>query len=440
MVRRRMPRIAGPRVILGLLTALNLLNYLDRMVLPAVLAPVQRDLQLSGFVTGSLATLFLIGYFAVSPIFGTLGDRASTGGRTRLIALGIVVWSAATMASGLAHSAGELVAARIFVGFGEASYATLAPTIIDDLAPPERKASWMAIFSSAMPIGSALGYLVGGAVLHASGWRAAFFVAGGPGLVIAFLCLLIVEPHREPPAREPGALLRAARDLSRVPLYVRTVLGYAVYTFAIGGFAYWAPAYANRRYGMDAGKASVAFGMVTVAGGVVGTLLGGLLANRATRARLAGLGAAEASDPRAIDEATARGNISVAALSAGLGAPLALIALACPTVTSSFAVTFAAEVALFLLGGPMNVAVLRASPPALRASAMALTIFVIHALGDLWSPPLIGLMTDLAGGRDGAGAGAAMRLAMFLTVPPVFALSAFIWWRAAQYSPSSRQR
>jgi MFS family permease len=180
--------IRRPTSILVLLTALNLLNYLDRFVLSAVLAKVQDDLHLSNFVGGSLATVFLIGYFATSPVFGNLADRSHRGGRKALVALGIAIWSVATVASGLAHGAASLVAARAVVGVGEASYATIAPTLIDDVAPPGQKGRWMAIFYSATPIGSALGYIVGGSVEHATGsWRAAFFIAGGPGIVLALL-------------------------------------------------------------------------------------------------------------------------------------------------------------------------------------------------------------------------------------------------------------
>ena len=441
-----MPRIANPNLILGLLTALNLLNYLDRTVLPAVLAPVQDDLHLSNFVSGWLPTIFLIGYFATSPVFGTLGDRAdpsATWSRTRLIALGIAVWSAATVASGLAQTAGQMVVARAFVGLGEASYATLAPTLIDDLAPANRKSRWMAIFYSATPIGSALGYLVGGAILHSHGWRAAFFVAGGPGLLVALLCLLVVEPAREASARataataagdrRPGALLRSAKELARVPLYRGTVLGYCAYTFALGGFAYWAPVYLHRRYGTAPGRASVVFGLVTVAAGIVGTLVGGFFADRATNARLERAETAKgaALGPREIDDAIARGNLAIPALGATLGAPLAAVAIASATASTFFVATFPAEIALFLMSGPINVAILRSSPPALRASAMALSIFAIHALGDLWSPPLIGLVADL-GRQDGPNSGN-MTLAMF-ACPLVFALAAVVWWRAGAAS------
>ena len=448
-VLRGVPNIRDPRVVLALFTALNLLNYLDRTVLSAVLAPVQGDLHLSNFVAGWLPTIFLIGYFVTSPVFGALGDRAPAGGRTKLIALGIAVWSAATVASGLAQGTGSLIAARAFVGVGEASYATLAPTLIDDFAPASQKSRWMSIFFAATPIGSALGYLVGGAVESAHGWRAAFFVAGGPGLAIALLCLLIVEPARPvvaatpapdaPPADgsvpyrdgsatagpQPVNMLDSARALLKVPLYRGTVLGYSAYTFALGGFAYWAPVYLHRQYGIGAGRASVVFGLVTVAAGSLGTIAGGLLADRAARARVRRAEEAKGAplDPREVDDAVARGNVSIPALGAALGAPLSAIAIAAGTAPGFFRAVFPAEIALFLLSGPINVALLRSAPPALRASAMALCIFAIHALGDLWSPPLIGLAADYA----------PMQVAMF-AAPAIFGLAAFVWFRTARTS------
>ena len=268
--------IRSPRLILALLTGLNLLNYLDRYVLSAVLPKMQEDLHLSNFVGGLLAPIFLIGYFVTSPAFGALADRAPTGGRSRLIAIGIAVWSAATVGSGLAAGTGALVLSRALVGVGEASYATIAPTVIDDVAPADRKGRWLAIFYAAIPIGSALGYLIGGAVEHAThSWRYAFFVAGGPGIVLALLCLLIVEP----PRRGADARLTVAgvaavsKRLLRIPRYRLTVLGFAAYTFAIGGFAFWAPKYLHVRFRMETGRASFLFGAVTVdARGAIGTL------------------------------------------------------------------------------------------------------------------------------------------------------------------------
>jgi MFS family permease len=406
--------IRRPAMILALLTALNLLNYIDRFVMSAVLARVQEDLHLSNLVGGSLATVFLIGYFATSPIFGAIADRASTGGRKRLMMIGVAVWSAATIASGLVHGAFWLLAARAVVGVGEASYATIAPTIIDDLASPAKKGRWMAIFSAALPMGSALGYIVGGAVERAYGWRSAFFVAGVPGVALALLCLLIAEPTRRRPPAAPD-VVGSARTLLRLPVYRGAALGYCAYTFAIGGFAFWAPKYLHARYGIEAGRASVQFGMVTVVAGFVGTLAGGWLADLAVKMRHTPPGASDSEDTR-----IARANLSVCALSAGLGAPLAALSIAAATPSGFFAFVAPCEIALFLSGGPVNVAMLRSVPPALRASAMALGIFSIHLLGDLWSPPLIGLAADLV----------PMVWAM-MAAPLVFALAAFTWQKTA---------
>jgi MFS transporter, Spinster family, sphingosine-1-phosphate transporter len=399
--------IRRPTTILVLLTGLNLLNYLDRFVLSSVLPKVQDDLHLSNFVGGSLATVFLIGYFMTSPVFGVLADR-SRAGRKALLAVGITVWSLATVGSGLAHGPWALVAARALVGVGEASYATIAPTIIDEVAPIARKGRWMAIFYAATPVGSALGYLVGGAVESAThSWRQAFFVAGVPGIALAFLCLLLAAPQSDAtaPTPERPAVLGSAREFVGNPLYRISVLGYCAYTFAIGGFAFWAPKYLHARYDMETGHASFVFGLVTVVAGLLGTLIGGQLADRATR--------------NAKDEASvARGNLVVCAISAGLGAPLAAAAIAAPTSNLFFILVFPCEVALFLQSGPVNVAVLRSVPVGLRASAMALSIWMIHLLGDLWSPPLIGLAADHW----------PIEWAMFAG-PLFFGLSAILWWR-----------
>jgi MFS family permease len=402
--------IKNPKAILALLTALNLLNYMDRFVLSAVLGPLQAELRLSDFVGGALATVFLVGFFATSPLFGHWADRSARA-RKWLIVLGVFVWSFATVASGLARGPLTLLLARAIVGVGEASYVTIAPTIIDDIAPAKQKGSWLSLFFTAIPVGAALGYLVGGAVQHAThDWRQAFYVAGIPGLGLGLLCLLVSDrapahkqAARSEPSREPAS--RSARVLAGLPLYRHVVLGQCAYTFAIGAFGYWAPKYVAARYDLEPGRASFLFGLVTVAGGAIGTLAGGALGDRATRGF---------TD----DTAIARGNLSVCAVATALGVPLAAAAIAASTSRAFFAVVLPCEIALFIQGGPFNVAVLRSVPAHLRASAMALSIFASHLLGDLWSPPLVGLVADHA----------PMALAM-LICPLGFAVAAYFWWR-----------
>ena len=224
--------IRRPTLVLALLTALNLLNFIDRYVLAAVLPKVRDTLHLSNFVSGLMATVFLAGYFLTSPIFGVLGDRMR---RTWLITFGIVVWSIATFASGLAQGATSMLVCRALVGVGEASFTAIAPTLIDDVTPKDKKGKYLAIFYVAQPIGAALGYLLGGALEKAYGWRAAFYFAGGPGLVLALTCLLIAEPDRG--VREKADVRKAFGELWASRQYRRAILGYCAYTFAIGGFS-----------------------------------------------------------------------------------------------------------------------------------------------------------------------------------------------------------
>ncbi len=201
------------------------------------------------------------------------------------------------------------------------------------------------------------------------------------------------------------------------------MLGYCAYTFAIGGFAYWAPKYLHDRYGLEPGRASFEFGLLTVAGGVVGTLVGGVVADFAVRAWRRRQGRDATLDGRAGDDTIARANALVAAVASAVGAPLALAAIMAPSVSGFFAGRPPCQVALCcIFTGPdqRDAVMLRASPPALRTTAMAICIFSIHAFGDLWSNPLIGLVADHA----------PMQWALYV-VPFGFAIAAFVWWRAS---------
>ena len=372
-------KFRAPIVILALFTGLNLLNYLDRFVLAAVLDPLQHELGISNWWAGALAPVFIVGYFLTSPIFGRLADR---GSRKGLIAVGVLVWSVGTFGTGLARSLPMLLLMRAIVGVGEASYATIAPTIIDDLAPPQQKSRWLAIFYVATPLGSALGYLVGGFLEHAWGWRAAFMVCGGPGAVLAILCLFIEEPARKKLA-EKSDLRTDFKHLVHAPSYLHGILGYAAYTFAVGGFAFWAPTFLIREFHMDLKAANVEFGVVTVVAGVIGTAVGGWASDHAAAAH------------GGSDKAVVRAGLWICAIGSLVGAPLALACFLAGSSTLFFVFAFFCEVALFLNSSPINAVILRAVPEDRRASAMALSIMTIHLLGDLWSPPLVGKLIDV---------------------------------------------
>ena len=393
-------RIRSPYLILAVLSGLNLVNYLDRYIVAAVGPKLAEDLGLSDSKFGFVVTAFMVGYFATSPIFGALGDRLPRRG---LIALGVAVWSLATAASGLTTTFMAMIATRVVVGVGEASYATLAPTIIDDLAGPERKNRWLAIFYVAIPVGSALGYLIGGQLEHAFGWRSAFFIAGGPGLVLALLALAIEEPKRAIPAPQangrPG-FGATARRLFQIPLYRDTVIGYTAQTFALGGFAAWAPKYLYRTLGLDLETADYWFGLILVVTGLFATFVGGQLGDRWP------------------GEDRARANLRVCAISTAVSVPCAVLCLVASSSFGFFAAIAAAEFAIFLSTSPINAVILGSVPTELRASAMAASLFAIHLLGDMISPPLIGTISDAS----------SLRGAMAV-LPVALATATLVWWR-----------
>ena len=195
---------------LAILSFINLFSYLDRYVVSALIESLKHsDLGLSDANLGSLMSGFLVVYTLTAPVFGALGDRRS---RPRLIALGVACWSFATALSGFAGSYLALLAARASVGVGEAAYVTIAPSLLSDYFPVRQRGRVMAIFFCAIPVGSALGYVVGGLVDKHYGWRMAFFVAGVPGLLLAALCLLLRDPPRGSRMQAPSTrALRAQR-------------------------------------------------------------------------------------------------------------------------------------------------------------------------------------------------------------------------------------
>lgn len=396
-------RIRRPYWILAVLSGLNLVNYLDRYIVAAVGPKLAEELGLSDSQFGFVVTAFMVGYFATSPMFGALGDRFARRG---LIALGVVVWSLATVASGFAQTFAAMIATRVVVGVGEASYATLAPTIIDDLAEPSKKNRWLAIFYVAIPVGSALGYLAGGQLEHAFGWRSAFFIAGGPGLLLALLALAIEEPPRTTRATaktQAGAFSSfgtTAAQLFRMPLYRDTVIGYTAQTFALGGFAAWAPKYLYHVIGLDLKTADYWFGLILVITGLSATFAGGQLGDRWP------------------GEDRARANLRVCAISTAISVPCAALCLLASSAVGFFAAIAAAEFAIFLSTSPINAVILGSVPTELRASAMAASIFAIHLLGDMISPPLIGMISDAS----------SLRGAM-IVLPVALGAATLVWWR-----------
>jgi MFS transporter, Spinster family, sphingosine-1-phosphate transporter len=373
---------------LAILSFINLFSYLDRYIVSAVLESLKHsNLGLSDANLGSLMSAFLLVYMLTAPVFGALGDRRS---RPRLIALGVACWSFATTFSGFAVGYWSLLAARACVGVGEAAYVTIAPSLLSDYFPVRQRGRVMAIFFCAIPVGTALGYVVGGLVDKHYGWRAAFFVAGIPGLLLAALCLLLRDPPRgaqEGAAIQPGPKLKAPpasirKDtwtaygrLCRNQPYVLTVLGYAAYTFAVGGLAVWMPAFLERSRGIPRSEATVSFGAIVVVTGFIGTFVGGWVGDYCAKY-------------------SRQAYLWLSAIATLVAAPFVWLALTTGSHTLYVSSMVIAMLLLFLSTGPINAAIVNLVSATERATAIALEVFVIHVLGDALSPPLIGVLSD----------------------------------------------
>jgi predicted MFS family arabinose efflux permease len=362
-------KIAGPRGILALLFAVNVLNYVDRQLVYALLPLIQKDLLLSDAQAGSLASAFMLVYMVAAPPIAWLADSR---GRKPWIAGGVALWSIATGAAGIARGFAALFATRATVGVGEACYGAISPSFVAERFPEANRGRALALFSMAIPVGSALGYAGGGLAGEAFGWRRAFFLVGLPGLMLSALCLLLPAdaPHAATPAPAAGY-----REVWSVPTFRLVTFAGAAMTFALGGFAVWMPTFYNRVYGLSVGRAGTLFGGITVLGGLVGSLLGGWLADRLR--------------PRSADADLI---VSGAGLVAGM--PFAAAAILAPNLTFSMASLFVAEALLFLNMGPLNAAIVSVTRLETRSMAFAANIFVIHLLGDAASPTAIGWASD----------------------------------------------
>ncbi|MDB6017261.1 MAG: Major facilitator superfamily 1 [Pedosphaera sp.] len=372
-----MNRRLNPTWMLVILTGLNLFNYMDRAILNAVRTPMAGEFGVSYGESGRAFTAFMVGYFITCPIFGYLGDRAS---RKWLIAAGIFVWSLGTMLTGFAATFGMLLAYRILVGVGEASYATISPGLISDTFPTERRNNALSIFYAAIPVGFALGYLFGGEMATRYGWRHAFIWAGAPGLLLALVLLPFAEPRRGQMDLSAGTALakpkfRDLLQLFRNSKYQLVIWGYVAYTFALGAFSFWGPTFFEKVHGLTTDKATRFFGLVVVATGLVGTIVGGFLAT-----------AWHKRNPAAY--------AWLLTISILLAAPAAFMALRVAGLAPAMVLLALAMFLLFLSTGPVNTLIIETVPVNLRSSAMAMSIFMIHLFGDMWSSEIVGRLAD----------------------------------------------
>jgi len=361
-----------PRTALILLTALNLLNYIDRSVLFAVQDLVKAEFHRSDTAFGFLTTVFFIFYMFAAPFMGPLGNRFS---RKAVIIAGAMVWSGATLLTAVTHNFEGLLIRHTLVGIGEASFVILSPTFVADMFPENQRGRVMGVFYLAIPVGTALGYVLGAYMGAAYGWRAPFYVGAAPGFVLALTLLFIPEPplgqfdHVEKtPDRD------TLKGLARNPAFLTATLGMAMMTFALGGLSVWMPTFLHRAHGYSLKQAGLLFGLSTGINGLVASLAGGWLSDFLLRR-------------------TRTAHYLVSAVSLGLGIPAMIVALYANGTTMVVGI-FVAEFLLLLNTGPLNAAIINSVGPHVRAMALAVNIFIFHLLGDVPSSSLIGYLSD----------------------------------------------
>jgi multidrug resistance protein len=361
-----------PWTALTLLTALNLLNYIDRSVLFAVQPLVQTEFHLSDAQIGYLTSAFIGFYMVAAPFVGPLADRYS---RKLIIIFGALFWSALTLVTAVTHTYWELLVRHTLVGVGEATFVTIAPTFVADLFPEEKRGRIFGIFYLAIPVGTAAGYLLGGKLGPSYGWRFPFYIAAAPGFALALAMLFVPEPERgrydslrETPER------RSLKGLVGNPAFWTATLGMAMMTFALGGLQVWMPTFLSRSRGYSLEAANEIFGGIIVVDGILASLAGGWLGDYLLPKMKSSY-------------------YFVSAISMALGIPFMIVALFFkgPIMLPGIGIA-----AFFLLmnTSPLNAAVVNSVGAHIRATAIAANIFIFHLLGDVPSPTMMGWVAD----------------------------------------------
>ncbi len=399
---------------LVLLALVYTFNFLDRTLIYILFGPIKAELALSETQLALLgSTSFVLFYTALGVPFGRLADRVH---RVRMIAGGLALWSLASAATAWAQSFEAIFLCRVLVGVGEATLGPAAISLIADLFPAERRATASATFGAGVPLGAGLALFAGGAIAQSLGWRPAFWLLGLPGLALAAALLALVrEPRRNAaslaaasPASSKTASLSLSGLLLRDPATRAHLGGYALFAVAANAVAMWSPSLVAARFELDLATVGTLLGACTVLGGLLGSALGGSLADRWRRHGEGGRMRFTAS----------------AALACGLSWGALLLAPA-PWMAAVALLALCACALAWL--GPAMADLAEMVPAEARGRAVGGYYLVVNLVGYGLAPPLLGLLVD-----HGQG-GRADRLAAALVACPVACcLAALVLWRGAQ--------
>jgi MFS transporter, Spinster family, sphingosine-1-phosphate transporter len=396
------------------LLALNLLNYIDRYILPGAQPLIQHEFHATDEQMGALTTAFFLTYMIFAPLSGWLGDWFR---RKPLIIIGAIVWSLATLGSAFVHTYWALYTRRALVGVGEATFGIYGPAVLADFYPERERNRILSIFYLAIPVGAALGYLAGGELGTLWGWRRPFLICAIPGLLVAVLYgVWGKEPMRGACDREEIVSSRInswesfrAFVADRVALlwnmaFLTATFGLAEITFALGGISAWVPTFLHRNNGLSVANSSLVVSAITVIDGIGGTVVGGWIAHRWQK-----------TDHRAL--------YLLSFWSVVLTLPFGVLVFFGPhslTIPS----LFLAEFCIFLNTGPLNAAIVNSVGGAVRATAISINLFCIHMFGDTFSPQIIGAISDHSNLSIGLGA----------TLVSLVLASAILWY-GARFAP-----
>jgi len=395
-----MPR-GYPRYVLAVMVGINFLNYLDRYILPAVGSKIQAEFHLTDDQLGLLQSAFLLVYAVATIPFGIWADR---GVRKTVVAVGVTIWSLATLFTGLAHNYVQLFAARAVLGVGEASYYPAGTALLGDYFKKEGRGRAMSVWAAGTAVGIAAGFAGGGIIAGTLGWRVAFYMTAVPGLVFAVLAFGLREPLRgAAEARGPqvskaaSITWRTVLELLRIPTMRATIAAETALFFVLGGAAFWLPIYLQRRFALEIGPAGTLAGGVLVIGLLAGSLLGGTIADRlAIRRRMAS-------------------NLPVGIAGFILGAVFVALALVTPSLLLFLPMFLLGAACLYLYNGPYTAVKQNVVVPTVRATAVTIALLIEHLLGDSYAPWAIGKVSEALH---------SLQLALLILLPPLLLLAA----------------
>ncbi len=380
------PRVSRPYAYyaLGLLTVVNLLNYLERNAIFALFEPIKRDLSLTDAQLGWIGSVYVLVFSIASVPAGIAGDL---GSRRVVIAAGVTIWSVATCLSGLVEGFGSLMFARALIGMGGAAAATAGVSMVADYFPGRRRSVALGLFMAGLAVGGVLGILITGQLEHHYGWRVAFFVLGLPGFLVAALALRLKDPSRPTGLPRPGfnALKQTWQELegaTRQVLATRTLavvfVGGALISFGMNGLVGWAPTFLQRARGLTIAESTLLLGSWGLIAGTAGTIVGGIIAD-ALRPRW----------PSARVFASGIGFV--------IGVPLAVWLLFIHDMDVFVPVFAAAFFFLTWYNGPLAAVIFDVTPSRLATTVAGAWFMFIHLAGDAIAFPLVGLISDSVG-------------------------------------------